>query len=107
MRWYIEDGQTIQIWQDPWLPNGTLCSYIEGLLLPHEDDRRVRELWSHHEWSLESLNHPLPPQIHSLIQGIPVPRFAQLSDAYLWPHNKGTCLVKSATMFLYQQHQVP
>ena len=107
MCWYIGDGQTIRIWQDPWLPNGTLRSYIEGPLFPQEDDRRVRELWSHHEWSLESLNHPLPPQIHSLIQGIPVPRFAQLSDAYLWPHNKGTCLVKSATMFLYQQHQVP
>ena len=107
MRWYIGDGQTIRIWQDPWLPNGTLRSYIEGPLLPQEDDRRVKELWSHHEWSLESLNHPLPPQIHNLIQGIPVPRFAQLSDAYLWPHNKGTCSVKSAITFLYHQHQVP
>ena len=38
MRWYIEDGQTIRIWWDPWLPNGTLRSYIEGPLLPHEDD---------------------------------------------------------------------
>ena len=76
MHWYIGDGQTIRIWHDPWLPNGTLRSYIEGPLLPQEDDRIVRELWSHHEWSLESLNHYLPPQIHSLIQGIPVPRFA-------------------------------
>ena len=107
MRWYIGDRQTIWIWQDPWLPNSTLRSYIEGPLLPHEGDRRVRELWSHHEWSLESLNPPLPPQIHILIQGIPVPRFAQLSDAYLWPHNKGTCSVKSTTTFLYHQHQVP
>ena len=98
---------SIRIWQDPWLPNGTLRSYIEGPFLPHEDDWRVRELWSHHKWSLESLNPPLPPQIHSLIQGILVPRFAQLSNAYLWPHNKGTCTVKSATTFLYHQHQVP
>ena len=36
-----------------------------------------------------------------------MPRFAQLSDAYLWPHNKGTCSVKSATISLYQQRQVP
>ena len=36
-----------------------------------------------------------------------MPRFAQLSEAYLWPHNKGTCSVKSATIFLYQQRQVP
>ena len=61
MRWYIGDGQTIRIWHDPWLPNGTLRSYLEGPLLPQEDDKRVRELWSHHEWSLESLNHHLPP----------------------------------------------
>ena len=107
MHWYIGDGQTIRIWQDPWLPNDTLRSYIERPLLPHEDDRRVRELWLHHDWSLKSLNLPLPPQIHSLIQGIPVPRFAQLSDAYLWPHNKGTCSMKSASTFLYHQHQVP
>ena len=33
MRWYIEDGQTIRIWQDPWLPNGTLRNYIEGPLV--------------------------------------------------------------------------
>ena len=38
MRWYIGDAQTIRIWQDPWLPNGTLRSYIEGPLLPQEDD---------------------------------------------------------------------
>ena len=38
MRWYIGDSQTIRIWQDPWLPNGTLRNYIEGLFLPHEDD---------------------------------------------------------------------
>ena len=34
-------------------------------------------------------------------------RFAQLTDTLLWPHNKGTCSVKSASTFLYHQHQVP
>ena len=34
-------------------------------------------------------------------------RFAQLTDTFLWPHNKGTCSVKSASTFLYHQHQVP
>ena len=101
MRWYIGDGQTIQIWQDPRLPNDTLRSYIEGALLPHEDDRRVSALWTNHSWSFESLSLPLPPQIHRLIQGIPVAHFAQLTDAFLWPHNKGTCSVKSASTFLY------
>ena len=107
MHWYIGDSQTIRIWQDPWLPNGTLCSYIDGLLFPHEDDRRVNALWTNHSWSFESLSLPLPPHLHSLIQGILVARFAQLTDTFLWPHNKGTCSVKSALTFLYHQHQVP
>ena len=76
MHWYIGDGQTIRIWQDPWLPNGTLRSYIEGPLPPHEEDRRINALWTNHSWSLDSLSLHLPPQLHSLIQGILVARFA-------------------------------
>ena len=76
MHWYIGDGQTIRIWQDPWLPNGTLRSYIEGPLPPHEEDQRINALWTNHSWSLDSLSLHLPPQLHSLIQGIPVARFA-------------------------------
>ena len=34
MRWVVGDGQTIRIWQDHWLPNGSLRSYIEGPFLP-------------------------------------------------------------------------
>ena len=56
MRWYIGDGLTIWIWQNPWLPNGTLHSYLKGPLLSHEDDRRVSELWSDHAWLFESLS---------------------------------------------------
>ena len=76
MCWYMGDGQTIWIWQDPWLPNGTLRSYIEGPLPPHEEDRRINALWTNHSWSLDSLSLHLPPQLHSLIQGILVARFA-------------------------------
>ena len=61
MCWYIGDGQTIWIWQDPWLPNGILHSYIEGHFLPHEDDRKVSALWTNHSWLFESLSFPLPP----------------------------------------------
>ena len=30
MSWIIEDGQTIRIWKDPWLPQGSLRNYIKG-----------------------------------------------------------------------------
>ena len=72
MRWTIGDGRFIRVWTDQWLPNGSLRNYIEGPLLPQEDDRRVNSLWSNQEWSFESLNLPLPTQIRDLIQGTPV-----------------------------------
>ena len=107
MRWIIGDGRSIQVWKDHWLPNGSLWNYIEGPLLPQEDDRRVNSLWSNQEWSFDSLNLPLPTHLQDLIQGIPVARFASLTDSFLWPHNKGTCFVKSASKFLFQRHHVP
>ena len=33
--------------------------------------------------------------------------FARLVDTFLWPHNNGTCSVKFASKFLFQQKQVP
>ena len=46
MRWVVGDGRTIRIWKDHWLPNGSLRTYIEGPLLPQEEDREVNSLWS-------------------------------------------------------------
>ena len=85
MTWIVEDGQAIRIWQDPWLPDGSLCSYIEGSLLPHDEDRRVNLMWSNHSWDFDSLSFPLSPHLQNLIQGIPIARTACLPDAYLWP----------------------
>ena len=107
MRWIIEDGQTIRIWKDPWLPQCSLRNYIEGPLLPHDEDCRVSLLLPTHLWSFDSLNLPIPYHLQSLIRGIPVVRFTGLDEAYLWPHNKGTCFVKSASKFLCQQQHVP
>ena len=50
--------------------------------------------------------HPnLGLQLQDLLQGIPVGRFARLTDHFLWPHNKGTCSVKSTSKFLFQHQQ--
>ena len=64
-------------------------------------------MWSNHSWTFDSLSFPLSPHLQNLIQGIPVAHIAHLPDTYLWPYNKGTCFVKSASHFLYNQHQVP
>ena len=107
MTWIVGDGQTIRIWQDPWLPDGSLRSYIEGPLLPHDEDSRVHSLWTNQSWAFDLLNFPLSPHLQNLIHGIPIARTARFPDAYLWPYNKGTCFVKSASHFLYNQYLVP
>ena len=38
MRWIVGDRQTIWIWKDQWLPQGTLRSYIEGPLHFQDED---------------------------------------------------------------------
>ena len=107
MSWIVGDGQDIQIWQDSWLPHGTLRSYIEGPLQCMAEDSRVSSLRSNHSWTFESLTFPLPPHLEQLIQGIPVAQISRLSDYFLWPHNNGICSIKSASKFLYHKHQVP
>ena len=39
MRWFVGDGHSIRVWQDHWLPNGSLREYIEGPLPHQEEDR--------------------------------------------------------------------
>ena len=45
MRWFVGDGHSIRVWQDHWLPNGSLREYIEGPLPRQEEDRRINSLW--------------------------------------------------------------
>ena len=61
MSWIVRDGQTIRIWKDPWLPKGSLRSYIEGPPLLHDEDRRISSLRTNHSWYFDSLNLPLSP----------------------------------------------
>ena len=107
MSWIVGDGQDIRIWQDPWLPRGTLRSYIEGPLQCLAEESKVSSLRANHSWTFESLTFPLPPQLEQLIQGIPVAQITHLSDSFLWPHNNGICSIKSASQFLYHKQQVP
>ena len=107
MSWIVGDGQDIRIWQDSWLPRGTLRSYIEVSLQYMVEDSRVSSLRSNHSWTFESLTFPLPPHLEQLIQGIPVAQISHLSDSFIWPHNNGICLIKSTSKFLYHKHQVP
>ena len=94
MSWIVGDGQDIRIWQDSWLPSGSLRSYIAGPLQIMAEDRRVSSLRSNHSWSFESLTFPIPHHLEQLIQGIPMAQISRLPDSFLWPHNNGICSIK-------------
>ena len=75
MSWIVGDGKTICIWKDPWLPHDSLRNYIEGPLLPHDEDHKVNSLRTNHSWSFESLHISLPPP----------PNFKTLFRVFQWP----------------------
>ena len=54
-------------------------------------------------FSEDVLQVPLPMHLEQLIKGIPVAQITRLPDSFVWPHNNGICLVKSALKYLYQQ----
>ena len=107
MRWILGDGQTIQVWEDHWIPKGTLQSHIVGPLMPNEVQRLVCSLQNNHAWTLDFLQVLFPVQLKQLIKGIPVVQLTRIFDSFVWPHNNGICSVRLASKYLYQQAKVP
>lgn len=101
MKWILGDGQNIQVWEDHWIPGGTLHSRIEGPLMPNEEQWLVSSLWNDHAWTLDFLQVPLPTQLEQRIKGIPVVQLIRIPDSFVWPHNNGICSISSASKYLY------
>ena len=87
MSWIVRDGQTIRIWKDQWLPQGTLRSYIKGPIFFQDEDQRVSSLRAHHTWNFDAFNFllPPPPLLQNLILGIPIAQFTRLPDTLVFP----------------------
>ena len=108
MSWIVRDGQTIRIWKDQWLPQGTLRSYIEGPIFFQDGDQRVSSLRAHHTWNFDAFNFPLPPPSASEpYSGYSYRTIHATPRHTSFPHNNGTCSVKSASKFLYHKQNVP
>ena len=97
----------MMVWDDHWIPRGTLRSRIARPLMQNEENCRVSSLRNNHTWTFYSLPVPFPTQLEHLIRGIPMAQITKLSDSFVWPHNNGICQVNLASKFLYQQKQVP
>ena len=85
---------------DNWLLGGPLRSCIEGPFLPHEEQRRVSSLRENHLWKFKDFHFPLPTHLEQLINSLSVAQLTVMLDTYVWSHNKGICLPKSASKFL-------
>ena len=107
MKWIVGDGQTINVWQDSWLPGDTLRRHIVGPLLLSEEQRLVTSLHNNHNWTFDCLQVPLANCIEQLIQGIHVTHVTSIPNAFVWPHNNGIYSVKSASKYLFQTKRVP
>ena len=102
MIWILGDNQNIRVWEDYWIPGGTLRSHIEGPLMPNEEQFLVSFLRNSHAWTLDVLQVPLPMQLEQLIKGIHVVPLTRILDSFVWPHNNGICSVRSVSKYLYQ-----
>lgn len=106
MQWIVGDGQTIRMWEDNWIPGGTLRRSIEGPLMQNEENWRVSSLRNNHTWNPDFLQVPLPPHLAQLIRGIPVAQLTRIPYSFVWSYNNGICSVSSASQFLYRQQQI-
>ena len=101
MRWVIGSCNNIQIWEDKWLPNGTLSAQVEGPLPITEFSRNIDPLYHHGKWHLEGLPIPIPHDLEEFIRGLPTAKVSSQLDQLMWPTIVGKCIVKEATRYLY------
>lgn len=101
MRWRVGDGQRINVWNDPWLPDKGNC-FIQTVKLPHLDNITVSSLFATNScmWDLDILNDIFEDRDKYQIMSIPLP-VHQSQDKMIWKwEEKGDYSVKSCYQFL-------
>ncbi|KAL5768296.1 hypothetical protein ACOSQ2_015079 [Xanthoceras sorbifolium] len=95
LRWKIEDGQSISVYDDPWLPRNSSFKVYSPRLLP--DGVSVSALiGSPGRWSRNLVQFYFSPEEADIILSIPLCS-SPLRDSLLWHFDKRGCFsVKSA-----------
>ncbi|CAL5418073.1 unnamed protein product [Camellia sinensis] len=96
IRWQVQSGQQIRLWEDPWIPS------LKGFKLlsakpPTCDVLTVADVIDqvHKSWHLDPLLHCLSPAEVAAISVIPIAMEGR-DDSVIWHHNKsGLYSVKS------------
>ena len=97
------DGESINVWRDPWLPSEFL-PFVSSQAAARLENMRVLELIkpSTNEWNLELLQQLFCARDISMIESIPLCS-RKVDDTLFWPFTlSGSYTVKSGYRFLYK-----
>ena len=97
------DGESINVWRDPWLPSKFL-PFVSSQAVARLEDMRVKELIKPgtNEWNSLLLQQLFCARDISLIESIPLYSW-KVDDTLIWPFTpSGSYTVKSRYRFLYK-----
>lgn len=98
LKWFVQNGESIKLWKDFWLPNGILRNLIQGPLTREEEQLTVRQCFDlNHEWNSMSISFELPENILNVIKAIPLSYDQGTEDTLTWAFSKnGNFSLKTA-----------
>lgn len=89
LKWSVKNGETVKVWNDFWLPLGTLRSLIEGPLNHDEELISVKQYFDlNHEWKAQCLSFDLPDHILNAIKATPLSCNHEVVDSLQWAFSK-------------------
>jgi len=89
LKWSVKNGETIKVWNDFWLPLGTLRNLIEGRLNCEEEHITVKQCFdSNHEWKAQSLSFKIPNHILNAIKATLLSYNREVEDSLQWAYSK-------------------
>lgn len=94
-RWRVEDGNSIRIWGDDWLPDAANTKIVTPLF-PFLQDAPVSSLFKENSssWDEEAIREIFEEQDSNLILSIPLP-LVKRPDKLIWnDHSTGSFTVK-------------
>ena len=101
-RWRVGDGESINVWRDPWLPS-VFLPFVSSQAAAGRENLRVRELIKSgtNEWNSLLLQQLFCARDIALIESIPLCS-SKVDDTLIWPFTpSGSYTVKSGYRFLY------
>ena len=78
----MRNGEKVKVWNDFWLPMGTLRTIIEGPLNRDEDLITLNHCFDqNHEWLAQCLSFDLPKHILNAIKATPLSCSHEIEDS--------------------------